>query len=69
MAGKKNKAEGKAQGRRGAGTLQSSGIDDITRRLTGMQVQDELTIQQVQCPQHVAIICTLQSSSPCKGPC
>lgn len=68
MAGKKNKAEGKAQSRRGAGPLPSSGIDDITRRLTGMQVQDELTTQQVQCPEYVAINSLIQSLSPNKAP-
>ncbi|CAL5221830.1 g4088 [Coccomyxa viridis] len=46
MAGKKNKGEAKGQSRRGAGALQSSGVDDITRRLNGMQGQDEVTAQQ-----------------------
>ena len=49
MAGKKNKGEAKGQSRRGAGALQSSSVDDSSRRLTGTQVQDELTLQQVQC--------------------
>ena len=63
MAGKKSKGEAKGQSKRGAGPVQKSSVDDITRRLTGMQAQDELTLQQVQCQQHVAII------SPFLDPC
>ena len=47
MAGKKSKGETKAQGRRGASSLQSGGPDDIARRLPGMRTQDELSLQQV----------------------
>ena len=68
MAGKKNKGEAKGAEQAGAGALQSSGVDDITRRLNGMQGQDEVTAQQVQCQQHVANILSLSGPYLCEHP-
>lgn len=59
MAGKKNKGEAKGQSKRGAGALQSSSVDEMSRRLTGTQLQDEMALQQVHSQQHVATILLL----------
>ena len=57
MAGKKNRSEAKGQSRRGAGSsLQSSGSDEVTRRLPPMRAQDDLVFQQVPRQEHVVII-------------